>query len=497
MRSLPPRAPHRLRLRSRRIWRCWLAATAALLLAACGGGDTASPAFLAACRSQANDTPDRLLDCVTQAGVGAHLQALSAIAHTNGGSRATGTPGFDASVRYVEALLREAGYRVTVQPFRFLSYDSFHSLAPSLLEERAPGAGPIANALLYFSGSGDITAPLALPAGDAACTATDFSGFVAGRIALVRSGSCPYVDKANNAFAAGAAAVVIYNDEDGLPEGVVDDSGERQLPALGISRADGEQLRARIAQGLVLHLKTQTVSEMRTSANVLAESVGGDPAQVTMLGAHLDSVSGTAGIDDNGSGTAALLETALMMAHVQPRSKLRFAFWGAEEDLEDGSYAYVLGLDAAERDSIALYLNFDVIASPNYEFHVYSEEGGQLPSAAPRAPAAAAIAQVFAQFYRERGLPWQLLDLSTVEGGSDYESFQLIGVPVGGLFTGTDTAKSAAAVAQWGGSVGAPNDPCYHEACDNLLNIDQFALTTNADAVAWAALYFGMHPLAR
>jgi Zn-dependent M28 family amino/carboxypeptidase len=200
--------------------------------------------------------------------------------------------------------------------------------------------------------------------------------------------------------------------------------------------------------------------------NVIAETSGGNARNVVMAGAHLDSVQEGPGINDNGSGSAALLETAIQMAKVKPTNKVRFAWWGAEESGLLGSEHYVAELSDEAADDIALYLNFDMVASPNYMFGIYDGDnsgGTAAPGFIP--PGSAQIEDVFEAFYASRGEPSQDSEFS---GRSDYGPFIAVGIPAGGLFTGAEVPKTAAEAALCGGVAGAALDPCYHAFCDNL-----------------------------
>ncbi len=464
---------------------CAIVAAAAALYA---NPATAGPA---GCDTRVNNTHAKLLECVTLDGVRAHQAALQAIADANNGIRTSGTPGYDASVAYVEGKLRGAGYQVTVQPFEF---QTFIVLSPAVLEQVAPPpAGPVATNIMTYSGSGDVTAavtPLATPPADLTpgCEAADFAGFPAGNIALIRRGVCTFALKATNAYNAGAAGVIIYNNAPGVLNGTLGATFTLDIPVTSVTQAVGQQLAA--TPGLVMHLKTDTFKGLATSYNVLAESQGGDPASVVMAGAHLDSVNAGPGIQDNGSGSAAILETALQMAKVKPRNKLRFAWWGAEESGLVGSTFYVNNLTQAEKDRIALYLNFDMIGSPNHVFFIYDGDDSDAVGAGPGPAGSAAIEKVFESFYKSRGLPFKGTDFS---GRSDYGPFILAGIPAGGLFTGAEGIKTAAEAALWGGMAGAPYDPCYHLACDTYSNINLSALDVNSDAVAYSVLQFAMN----
>ena len=189
-------------------------------------------------------------------------------------------------------------------------------------------------------------------------------------------------------------------------------------------------------------------------------------------------------------------------------NKVRFAWWGAEESGLLGSTFYVADLTDDEEDDIALYLNFDMIASPNYTFGIYDGDnsgGTAAPGFIP--PGSAEIEDQFERFFTARGEPFKDTEFS---GRSDYGPFIAIGIPAGGLFTGAEVPKTAAEVAIFGGVAGAQLDPCYHAFCDNLRgdghnvalfdalaedyelvgNVNVDALDTNSDAVAASVLTF-------
>jgi len=446
-----------------------------------------------ACDTRVNNNFDKLLECVTVDGARAHQEAFQAIADANGSTRVSGSPGYDLSVDYVADKLTAAGYNVTVQPFTF---QTFVSLSPSILEQVAPPpAGPIPNNIMSYSGSGDVTAAVSTPSGDfRGCNAADFAGFPAGNIALVSRGAppgfpvaCTFALKATNAYNAGAVGVVIYNNIAGPLNGTLGNTFTLNIGVTSVTQAVGQQLAA--TPGLVLRLKTETLRGIATTYNVLAESVDGNPDNVIMAGAHLDSVNAGPGIQDNGSGSAAILEVALQMAKVKPVNKVRFAWWGAEESSLVGSTYYVNNLSQEEKDKITLYLNFDMIGSPNHVFFIYDGDDSDAVGAGPGPEGSAQIEKVFEAFYNMRGIPFKGTDFS---GRSDYGPFIAAGIPAGGLFTGAEGIKTAAEAAQWGGTAGMAYDPCYHQACDTFANINLSAFDTNSDAVAFSVLQFAM-----
>lgn len=459
-----------------------------LVLALAAVALPAAGASASGCESRTNNTYKKLMDCVTLDGAREHQAALQAIADQHNGIRTSGTPGYDASAAYAADVFRAAGYDVTVQEFQF---QTFLTLSRTVLEQVAPApAGPVATNIMSYSGSGDVTAPVkALPAPPAdatpGCEAGDFAGFPVGNIALISRGACAFALKASNAAAAGAAGVVIYNNTTGTLNGTLSSSFTLDIPVTSVTQEVGQQLAT--TSGLVMRLKAETFRGTATTANVLAETPGGNPDNVVMVGAHLDSVNAGPGINDNGSGTAAILETAEAMQKVNPRNKVRFALWGAEESGLLGAHHYIDTRTQEQLDDIALYLNFDMIGSPNHVFFVYDGDDSDGVGAGPGPAGSAAIETLFESYYRQVGESWKGTDFS---GRSDYGPFIARGVPSGGLFTGAEGIKTAAEAETWGGTAGDQYDPCYHLACDDYDNVNLHALDVNVDAVAYSVLTY-------
>ncbi|RZU16998.1 M28 family metallopeptidase [Streptomyces sp. BK239] len=216
----------------------------------------------------------------------------------------------------------------------------------------------------------------------------------------------------------------------------------------------------------------QFTSSGRTGYNLIADWPGGDTGKVVMAGSHLDSVTSGAGINDNGTGSAAVLEAALTVARTgyHPTKHLRFAWWGAEELGLVGSRYYVNSLSAANRAKISGYLNFDMIGSPNPGYFVYDDDP--------------AIEKTFKDYFTGIGVPTEIE--TEGDGRSDHAPFKSAGVPVGGLFSGASRAKTTAQATKWGGTAGQAFDRCYHSSCDTTANVNDTALNRNADALAYA-----------
>jgi Iap family predicted aminopeptidase len=360
-------------------------------------------------------------------GLRAHLRALQEIADANGGNRAAGTPGDEASVEYVSERLRKAGWRVSLEPVTFPYFDE---RSPPRLDDLEVGDD---FRTLSYSGSGSVEGPVRrLGLG---CARSDFRALEEGDVAVVARGECFFRDKARHAASAGAAALVIVDGESDEPPSATLGAPGIRIPVLAVGAEAGRSLGPRV------EVEVDAVSERRRTANVIAETAGGRGERVVMAGGHLDSVPAGAGINDNGSGTAALLEVADALGGRAPGARIRLAFWGAEELGLIGSRRYVRELDPEERERIAAYLNLDMVGSPEPEHGVYSD-------------ADPAIERLL------RRLVGPEAEEENAGGNSDHAPFQREGIPVGGLFTGA----------------GEPNDPCYHRACDDITNVDMQVL---------------------
>ncbi|MGW7058044.1 M28 family metallopeptidase [Streptomyces sp. NPDC054904] len=472
-------------------------------LAALAAAAVAAPVLFAAAPAAAHDRDHRegrlakeLVEEVTARGAHRHLAKFQQIADANGGNRAAGTPGHAASAAYVHDTLKKAGYQVSYQDF------DIHEAHTRTERTTVLGAAPreLATAAFTFTRStpaGGLTAPLALARVDESpgCTADDYpAGAFAGKIALVKRGACTFVEKQKAAAEAGALGVIVYNHSGTTPvRGGFSSPAEGLIPSAGITLADGEALAAAAVAGEVkVRLDLDQEHVRKTTRNVIAETRGGRADRVVAVGAHLDSVPGGPGINDNGSGSAGLLEVALKLADEgankkgkgkQPANKVRFAWWSAEELGLLGSEHYVAQLSEGQKNDIALYLNFDMIASPNPAQFVYDGDDSDKVGAGAGPAGSAQIEALINGFLDKKGKPHEGSDF---DGRSDYGPFIANGIPAGGTFTGAEGIKTAEQAKRYGGTAGAPYDPNYHGAGDTLKNIDLKAFDTNLDVIAHA-----------
>lgn len=229
------------------------------------------------------------------------------------------------------------------------------------------------------------------------------------------------------------------------------------------------------------------------SENIIATTTyATNTTDILFLGAHSDSVEAGPGINDNGSGCAGILETATQLArggYVGASTTIRFAWWTAEETGSVGSTEYVTSyVSAEELARVRLYLNFDMIASPNYVLRVLDSDGSEFPGTTPGPPGSGEAEAVLAAWFDARGYGH---NASQLLGNSDYLPFLEAGVPCGGLDAGFDSLKTEREAALFGGTVGAPLDALYHTDGDNMTNLSPVAFEIMGKAIAYAVAYYG------
>jgi Zn-dependent M28 family amino/carboxypeptidase len=448
------------------------------------------------------------------------MQAFQAIADANPGpdghpSRNSGEPGYKASADYVAKLMTEAGYDVTIQTYKFFYFayvglPSFSEVSPTphtytLTTTWNPGQSVgTANADLQPAG-GIVIPPTPQSSSTSGCTPADFSGFVPGRIALIQRGNCNFGVKVLNAQAAGASGAIIFNEgnpgrTDLLSGNLLDGNDNRIVPTIPVaftSFGDGSDLLNQYQQavqgGTALPVMNLTINAIvdpdRDDYNVIADSKGGDPNNVVVVDAHLDAIYG-AGMLDNASGSATILDIALKMKKVNPRNKLRFIWFGGEELGLLGSTYYVDNLSPSELDKIGYDLDADVTATPNYVVGVLDPAGVDLfgrtvsTTFPPEVYQPSTVARDQGiQYFDSIGLNNELF--SPV--GTDAFNFNAVGIPASGVLTGQDCCKTQGDVDLFGGQLGnfEGNVPGFDGGCvdnpfrwcDNLDNNDPDVLT--------------------
>jgi Zn-dependent M28 family amino/carboxypeptidase len=465
-----------------------VAALAVVLLAVGGCGSEPSRASQpAADPTAAAEFADDLADKVTSDALMAHLVKLQEIADTHGGNRGLGTPGYDASVDYVVQALRDKGFDVDTPEF---DVEIPWAEEPALTVR---GDKVEAKPMEYTIGTdaAGVSGPMVVARSEDSpgCTAGDYDGLpVDGAVVLVDRGSCPFGQKQSVAADRGAVALIVANNEDGadMTGGTLGDSTNVRIPVVSVAKAAGEQLRERPGAPAVLRLNAGVRTEK--TRNVIAQTKTGSTSDVVMVGAHLDSVPEGPGINDNASGVAAVLETALQLGgSPQVVNAVRFGFWGAEETGLLGSNDYLESLDLEALRDIALYLNFDMLGSPNPGYFTYDGDQSTPPDegeGVPRVPeGSAGLERTLVSYLDGAGKP---AEDTSFDGRSDYDGFTRAGIPSGGLFSGGEEKKSAAQAELWGGAGDEPFDPNYHKPGDNIDNIDETAMQIHGSGVGYS-----------
>jgi len=456
-----------------------LCLVAAGLLAPAGASADPTPAQ---CDARANDTPSKLIECVRTDDLWNHMQAFQAIADANPGldghpSRNSGEPGYLASALYVKDKMEAAGYDVKIQKYKF-TYSSFvgtpawSETGPTprdfqLVNDWNPGtSNGMADADLEPAG-GLVIPPTATSSSTSGCTAADFSNFTAGHIALIQRGGCNFGVKVLNAKAAGATGVVIFNEGNPgrtavLSGSLLDANNNPFVPDIPVAFTSfdiGKALLDEYNAGTPPHMSLDIhviVDPNRDDYNVIAESKGGDPNHVLVVDAHLDAIFG-AGMLDNASGSATILDIAEKMKNVNPRNKLRFIWFGGEELGLLGSQYYVDNLSKSERNRIGYDLDADVTATPNYLIGVLDPAGPDLFGRTVTSTFPNRVYQP-STVARDQGVDYlnsigrNHEFLSPV--GTDAFSFNAVGIPASGVLTGQDCCKTQEEVDLFGGTVG-------------------------------------------
>ena len=472
------------------------------------------------CDHRVNDTARKLTPCIRTDDLWRHMRAFQAIANANPGpdghpSRNSGEPGYKASVDYVAKVMRQAGYDVTVQTYKFFYFaytgvPTFSEVSPTshdytIVSEWNSGQSTGSTTAALQPAGGIVVPPTPTPSSASGCAANDFAGFVPGRVALVQRGTCSFGTKVLNAQAAGASGVVIFNEgnpgrTDVFNGSMADSAGNRIVPTIPVaftSFATGSDLLTQYNTAVTAGTAPPTMSIAIKAVvnpnaddyNVIADSRGGDPNHVVVVDAHLDAIYG-AGILDNASGSATILDIAQMMRKVRPLNKLRFIWFGGEELGLLGSAAYVNSLSPTDLAKIGYDLDADVTATRNYVVGVLDPAGVDLfgrtvsTTFPPQVYQPSTVARDQGiRYFDSIGLNNELF--SPV--GTDAFTFNQAGIPASGVLTGQDCCKTAQDVALFGGSPGnfegnvpGTDGGCVDNPfrwCDNLANNDPKVMT--------------------
>ncbi|KAI5367230.1 Putative PA domain, peptidase M28 [Septoria linicola] len=391
-------------------------------------------------------------------------------------TRVIGSAGHQATLEYIWATIAKLGdyYNLTEQSFPAYSGNVFES-------RLVLGDEVIANASAM-----SLTPPTkdnepvhgdVILVENSGCSASDYPDTVKNNIAFIKRGLCAFGDKSLHAGRAGAIAAVIYNNENGTLHGTMGTPEADHVATFGISLEEATPTLDQLKAGKSVDAIAYIDGEVNTihTLNIVAQTTEGDPENCVMLGAHSDSVPEGPGINDDGSGTLSLLEVATELTSFSVNNCVRFAWWAAEEEGLVGSDFYAASLSKPENQKVRLFMDYDMMGSPNFAYQIYNATNAENPNGSEE------LRDLYVKWYEKHGLNYTFIPF---DGRSDYDGFIRAGIPAGGIATGAEGVKTKEEAKMFGGKAGDWYDPCYHQLCDDVGNVNLTAWEINTKLIA-------------
>eukprot|EP00040_Diaphanoeca_grandis_P000429 m.15413 g.15413 ORF g.15413 m.15413 type:complete len:519 (-) comp10565_c0_seq1:336-1892(-) len=429
-------------------------------------------------------TDDALANSLSIARIEAHLQMLQSIAGNR--SRTVVSQEYDLSAEFIAAELEKYPKYFTLSnnSFNVPIYTEFNAptLATSLGVSLSLGTDFDSVGYSAAFTSGEEVSFVSLPLdGDLGCNEQSWES-VADMVVLVPIGGCSLSIKASLGQKSNASALLFENTNEFEPLKNLQILGPGglivEIPMLSVSGRVGEDLRVAESAGTAITTLIIIQSEITTARtfNLIAETnmdgstVPVNERAVVMVGAHLDSVHNSPGINDNGSGSASLLEIAMQMARLDlnVNNVVRFAWWTASDLDHLGSSSYLANLTTSEQQQIKCYINLEMLASPNYIRVVFN--GTSEAMTQPLANRSKTLTNLFVNRFDQMHLNYSVSNFT--EEQHDHRSFLNADIAVGGLFTGSDGIKTVEQRTMFQGLANTPYDPCYQQACDTMENVN-------------------------
>jgi aminopeptidase Y len=380
--------------------------------------------------------------------------------------------GHHGTLSYINSTLAKLGdyYTVSGQSFPAVTGNVFESRL--VLGDEVPESAAPMSLTPPTKNKQPVHGDLVL-VGNEGCSASDFPKTVAGNIAFIRRGVCSFGTKSELAGKAGAVAAVVYNNEKDSIHATLGTPSPHHIATFGLSGEDATRFIEKLKSGEKVGSIAYIDAEVNTivTENIVAQTKGGDQDNCVVLGGHSDGVAEGPGINDDGSGTLTLLEVATQLTKFSVNNCVRFAWWSAEEEGLLGSDYYASHLSAAENIKIRLFMDYDMLASPNYVNQVYNSTNDGNPVGSEE------LRDLYINWYSSNGLNYTL---APFDGRSDYVGFLRAGIPAGGFSTGADGTKTSREQEMFGGKAGYWHDPCYHQICDDVSNLHLDAWEANA-----------------
>ncbi|KIW04356.1 uncharacterized protein PV09_04643 [Verruconis gallopava] len=411
--------------------------------------------------------------------------AKSSIDEYNRPTRVIGSAGHQRTLDYIYSELANMGDYFT------LSNQTFQAFTGHVTESRLIiGDSVLTNATAFSltpptPENEPVDGKLVLIA-DEGCDSSNYPSSVAKNIALIQRGTCPFSTKSELAGKAGAVAAVIYNNQHGSLSGTLGTPLPDHVPTFGISKEEAAPFIEILKNKNMTLLATAYIDgEVRTidTYNIVAQTTQGDANNCVMLGAHSDSVAEGPGINDDGSGTLTLLEVAQQLTKFTVKNCVRFAWWAGEEEGLLGSDYYADHLSPEENQKVRLFMDYDMLASPNFAYQVYNATNEANPEGSEQ------LRDMYTAWYKKHNIPYTLIEF---DGRSDYDGFIRNGIPAGGIATGAEGVKTKEEQQLFGGKAGDWYDPCYHQLCDDVGNVNMTAWEVNTKLVAHSVATYAL-----
>ena len=387
-------------------------------------------------------------------------------------TRVIGSDGHLGTLKYIHDTLKSLGdyYTVSKQPFPAVSGAVFEYRL--LLESDLPETAYPMSLTPPTKNKQPVEGELVL-VGNEGCDESDYPSSVAGNIAFIKRGTCPFGTKSANAGKAGAIAAVVYNYEDAPVGGTLGVPSPDHVATFGLSGGEAAPYLAKLKDSEKVSATAYIDAEVNTikTNNIIAQTKYGDQDNCVMLGGHSDSVAEGPGVNDDGSGSVTVLEVAKQLSRFRVNNCVRFAWWSGEEEGLLGSDFYANTLSAEENKKIRLFMDYDMLASPNFAYQVYDARDKVNPAGSQ------ALRDLYVDWYGKNGVNHTYIPF---DGRSDYDGFIRNGIPAGGIATGAEGIKTKKEVAMFGGEDGVPYDVCYHQLCDNMSNLNLTAWELNS-----------------
>ncbi|KAJ2903966.1 peptidase family M28 [Zalerion maritima] len=393
-------------------------------------------------------------------------------------TRVIGSAGHAGTLDYIYSSVMGLGDHYTVwnQSFPAVSGNVFESRL--VLGDTVPSSASPMSLTPPTKDKEPVHGDLVLVANDG-CDPSDYDAEkLGGNIAMVLRGKCSFGTKSDLAGKAGAVAAVVYNYEKDVVHGTLGTPTSDQIATFGLSGDEAEPFIKKLEEGKRVDAIAyiDSVVNVIDTTNILAQTAGGcDADNVVMLGGHSDSVPEGPGINDDGSGSISLLEVATQLTKFEVNNCVRFAWWAGEEEGLLGSDYYVSVLTPEENKKIRLFMDYDMMGSPNFAYQVYDARDDANPVGSQE------LRDLYIDWYEAHELNHTFIPF---DGRSDYDGFIRNGIPGGGIATGAEGIKTEKEAAMFGGKAGDWYDPCYHQLCDDVGNVNVTAWVVNTRLIA-------------